>query len=54
MYVVAGTRTGVIFMLFSYEFTHLGTLCRAISQVRAKGNGSSGRRKGIRVRFVRF
>ena len=36
------------------QFTHLRLLWRAISQVKAKGNGSSGKRKRIRVRFVRF
>ena len=38
-------------MLLSQEFTHLGTLWRAISQVSAKGNGSSGGINRIRVVF---
>ena len=41
MYAVVEGRTGIIFGLFSQEFTHLGMLWRAISQVRAKLCGSA-------------
>lgn len=34
------------------DFTHLGMLWRAISQVKAKGNRSSGKRKRIIVVFL--